>query len=175
VRSRARAYMSTAPWWAWSILEGVPFGILTGVFAGSQGLLRATSQGLIGGIFFGAVMGPFLSRRARRTQVATAGLSRGDVKTAMRSVMRGPVPADPQVRSATVALAQLQLRDWTRFKLLYLVGFGLADLGTIYLAVTSQRFVGGVVMFSVFLAVPPWIIHRLRQRLRLFENSTSTV
>lgn len=106
-----RAWLLKAPWWALALVMGTYFGtfmaLWTRFFQGAPWPV-ALGAGVLGGLFFGLVMGPFLARRNRRLREALgeAGVARR--AQVVRAAWRGPMPEDPELREAArrVALDQ---------------------------------------------------------------------
>jgi hypothetical protein len=118
-----RQYLMHAPWWVLVVVTGVPFGAVMVIFSR---LMRVGSQltvssptvdlvcGAIGGLIFGAIMGPITAGRNRRARSVVGPLSAEELAVVLRAAARGPVPADPKLRRAAGRLTRFRLDELTR-------------------------------------------------------------
>src|SRR4051812_23312780 len=105
-------WLLRAPWWVLSLVTGVLFGIamaLFGALAQGASWPVAAGGGVLGGLLFGAVMGPVLARQNRRLRESTGGASADDLRRARRAVRGGRVPDDPAERALAHGLVTTQL------------------------------------------------------------------
>jgi hypothetical protein len=107
-----RARLERIPTWAWVPLMGVPFGAAMGISSKSDG--GSTGFAVVSGVLLGLVFGlamTFVLRRQRLLLVEALGRETPKAVrlSAGRALRRGPAPADPEVRSAAIRLAERQL------------------------------------------------------------------
>jgi hypothetical protein len=135
---------------------------------------RAIVVGLIQGVFFGAVMGPWVTRQRRKMVDAIGNLPAHDLRVASRAVMRGSVPIDPEIRQAAEWLATNQLKEFSRFRWLVLILSVFLTVGSVAIALTSSAWwwLGVVAMFSMFAFFLVLPIH-LNRRLEMLKLETS--
>ena len=151
---------------------GVFFGAFMAIFSLLRGVPWpvAVTGGAIGGVFFGAVMGPLVQRQYRRQRVVVAQLTAGTERAAGRAVWRGPVPEDPEVREAAARLADFQLAELRRrwpFTIVAAVAF--VALATWLAVVRSPWWWFSVAVFLgllVFTVLAPRRLQRRAERLR---------
>jgi hypothetical protein len=171
-----REKLQDAPWWVWSLIEGVFFGSFMAVYfhaQGSGGWSGAIVGGLISGAAFGAVMGPFAARQRRTTLAAAGSLPARDLPVAGRAAMRGPVPHDPDVRQAAERLATQQLNEFSRFRWLGLSVFAAFTLLSTFLALTSSpSWWAATALFAVFEGLYLLLPLHLRRRVALLKEAT---
>ncbi|WP_028921396.1 hypothetical protein [Pseudonocardia acaciae] len=171
-----RWYLMNAPAWVLSVITGLAFGLLmTIAFALLSSAIwntPATSltfdivAGAIGGLIFGAVMGPFAAMRYRHVRSVLGPLSAEDLAVVLRAVARGPVPADPELRQAAGRLARLKLDDLRRNRVWTTLIFVLFLLLEVREAVvTSPWFWLAAVLFAYFILLQLWLPRRLRRRI----------
>ena len=162
-------------WWVRVLLSGIPFGVMIGLFVGHRDSVRERVLiGVIGGLVLGLAVGwsdrrQVMLRRQRITSF-TAGLTEEGRWVAERASRRGPVPDDPQIRSAAAGLARDGLERVLRERTYGLVSFGLITLSWVLLATTrSWGWLVVVVLVAtiVFLLLRPRMV---RQRLVLLER-----
>lgn len=136
-----REKLQNAPWWVWSLIQGVLFGTVMAFFYHQQPFgswPAAIAGGLISGTMFGAVMGPVAARQRRNVSASAGDLPAGDLRLASRAVWRGPVPPDPDVRQAAARLAASQLNDFSRLRWFGLVFFALLTAASASFAFTDS-------------------------------------
>jgi hypothetical protein len=91
-----------------ALVAGLPFGGAMALYRGlidGDGWRHALVGGGIAGLVFGGLMGPVLYRQNRRLRQVIGELSVRDIRRVGRAAWRGPVPADPEIRSAAYRLA----------------------------------------------------------------------
>jgi general stress protein CsbA len=172
-----RERFQNAPWWVYSLTMGGFFGAwttVTGYLQHPGSWTRAIVMGLIQGVFFGAVMGPILTRQRRKRVAAIGKMSASDLRAAGRAAMRGPVPADPRIRRAAEWLATNQLNETSRYRWIGLIMFVFFTVASIAFALTwsSWWWLGALAMFSLsawFMVLP----RHLRRRIELLKLETS--
>ncbi len=173
-----REKLQEAPWWVWSLIEGVFFVSFMTVFFHAQdsaaGWPGAIVAGVISGAAFGAVMGPFAARQ-RRTTVAAAGrLPDQDMRVAGRAVMRGPVPQDAETRQAAERLAIHQLNELSRFRWFGLCVFAAFTLLSGYLALTSSpSWWAATAVFAAFEGLYLFLPRHLQRRVNLLKHGAA--
>jgi hypothetical protein len=118
------AFALTAPRWVIALLAWVPstvlFLLLFRIVDGDS-WTRAMIFGAIGGVVLAApvVLGLTLRRRMLRD---AAGESTTETwVAAARTASRGPVPADPETRSMALRIANRQLAQFQRFRLIFII------------------------------------------------------
>jgi hypothetical protein len=93
-----RKWLLTTPWWALALLTGAFYSIGTtvaGKFRGDESWTEAVVSGVLGGVVFGAAMGPLAARMNRRFREAAGDVPRDQLQRIARLARRGPVPEDP--------------------------------------------------------------------------------
>jgi hypothetical protein len=116
-----RAYLNTAPRWILWLLYGVPFGAVMSIGTAWDDWsdpLETILFGLVVGLPYG-VFATFATEHPRREVLALIGeVPRDELSTVFRAARRGPVPADPELRAASLRLnrhdaARARLGAWT--------------------------------------------------------------
>lgn len=169
-----RGKLEDAPWWVWSMIMGISFGAVTTVFNRLQqpsSWTAALVGGLIGGVFFGAVMGPLVVRQRRKVLALLGDLPRRDLRIAGRAVNRGLPPRDPDIRRVAVLLATQQLNESARLRWLGLVLFSLFAVLSAILALTDSPWWWVAVAFhaTFFAGYLMWPRH-LRRRIAILSQ-----
>jgi hypothetical protein len=164
--------------WVSAPVNGLVFAL---AMAGGHLLFDATSwssalvRGGMGGLVFGALMAPVLYRQRRRLLAATAGLPEGQIASAARASIRGPVPADPLVRAAAARLSAQQGALLERQRLWGTPFFGVLTAVTVWLAVTdSPIWWAALPVFGVLLWFQLLGPRRFRRRAQLLGASATS-
>jgi hypothetical protein len=162
--SANRFRLLRAPWWLLSLYSGALFGLLLWVIvgiAGADGPTAATTGALIG-LLSGLVTGPLLVRLNRRVRPASTADPDRLHRAVLRAAAGGPVPADPQVRAAALALATHQLAGALRYRrpVAGLLGLLTVLESAAALAYTPWLWVGAAVLLAI-------LVFQLRQPARL--------
>lgn len=165
-------YLLNAPRWVLGLVSGLLFGVLMAVFVAVRGAGwgEVLFMAVFGGLFFGAFMGPVTFRQNQRVRSAVAGLSPAAQRAAVRATLRGPVPAEAQVRAAASRLVMqqtAQVKRLRRWPLLLYTGFSLLSG---WLALTDSGWWSlGVGYWAVMLAGQVWFMRRLRRRAEMLD------
>jgi hypothetical protein len=171
-----RNFDITAPLWLVAVSAGVPAGIIAGGFGV---LVEGTSltEGVITGAVFALLMGAAITaamhRQRRLLRSAVGELPREALIVAARAAERGPVPADPELRSTARAIAvrRLEVLQRPALRILFYVVIALGTLSAVMSVITG----GG---WSALLPVVTPIIlatlvfyqpRRLRARIQLLS------
>lgn len=101
-------------------------------------LQRGILAAAVGGVFFGAFMGLFLTRVNRRTRAAVGDVAPDRRVAVLRSAAKGPVPEDPAERAAAARLVSHRLEETRRNRWRTLGVTALFLLLGGWLAVTSS-------------------------------------
>jgi hypothetical protein len=107
-----RRFLRTGPWWAVGAVQGAVFAVslaVLGAVQRSDGWAEATTSGLIGGAFYGLINGLLLRSRRLNQPDPLADLDETDRHRVERAAVRGPIPANPEVRRAAAAHTRYQL------------------------------------------------------------------
>lgn len=179
--SLMRQRVVNAPWWALSLCTGVLFGLAFGIVSAlfmrpADGVPAfGVTVGVIGGILFGLVMGPVLARLNGRARDALGELPAGRHSEVLRAASRGPVPADPEIRTAAARLAEVQLAQTLRYRTLGLIVFPVLLVLQAVLAVAVSAWFGlGVVLFGALLALQVVEPRRLRRRVEILKREPAS-
>jgi amino acid transporter len=170
--------MRDAPWWVWSLITGVGYGVVMGFYfqwSASNPGTGGWILGLSSGVFFGAFMGPFAARQARLTRALMGPLSPEQRRCARRAATRGPVPEDADVRAAALRLNVHQLAVTLRSRNWGLSGLGLILAGTVVVTVSESAWstcVVGVLLYAIVAGVLIYSPTRLRRQLARLEPAT---
>jgi Flp pilus assembly protein TadB len=162
-----RRRWTDAPWWALAVSAGLPFAVAMTLFSvhGGHGWLSSAAGGGIGGLFFGGYMGVVLRRQHDRQRQAVGELGPQVGRAARRASWRGPVPADPDVRAATLLLIEHQLGELERRRTLSLAVFGIFVPVYVVLAIVrSPWWAAAAVFFAAMLLMTLLLPRRLRRR-----------
>lgn len=176
-RATVQARLQNAPWWAYSLIEGVLFGAwmtVTNHMWNSESWSKAIVSGLIAGVFFGAVMGPLQARRNRKASAVLGNLSGCDRRAAGKAVGRGPVPRDPEIRQVAERLATSQLKEISRTRWLGLPVFSFVLVSSVFSALneTPWWWLGAAVAFAFMALIALLPIH-LKRRIKLLQLEAS--
>jgi hypothetical protein len=185
-----RHRLLTAPWWMLSLGASVLFGLATGLLlmfvtpllygpaTGSGTTFRFVGGivGVAGGIVFGLVLGPVLARENQRALITLGDLPAERQREAVRAASRGPVPADPEVRSAAARLAEFQLAQTLRSRKAAVVILPLNIVAQVLLTISGSAWHWVLAaFFAVPLAVIVWQPRRLRRRIDLLQQGSVRV
>jgi Flp pilus assembly protein TadB len=165
-----------APRWVLSLMAGVWFGAFMTIWGVLQGdrWQAALIGGAVGGLIFGAVMGPFAHRMYARQRQAVGTTSRDVERAAGRASWRGPVPDDPEVRAVALKLIDHQLGELRRRRTLTLVSF--ASFSALYVVIAlawSPWWWLAAAFFAVMLAMTVGLPGHLRRRADLLRKADS--
>lgn len=161
-------------WWFQALLFGMPFGVITGLFAAHQGhgggVADGVIIGIVGGVVFGLAMGWVARRqqasREQRTAHFTAGLTVEGRALAVRASRRGPVPDDPVTRAAAAGLTRDQLEQSISQRSKNFAIFGAIGLLELVLALTLSPWSWlAVLIFAALIVVQLQQPQILRRRL----------
>ncbi len=96
----------------WSVFLAVVWGLLTSLQSGYE-----FESSFLSAIFFGAALGGYFTAATqgmhREAQEVVAGLDEAGRSDAINGVLRGVVPADPNVLAAAARLGKIFLRNKT--------------------------------------------------------------
>jgi len=172
--TRVRTWLSGAPRWVLSVWAGALFGAfmaISGVLRG-DGWPAALIGGAIGGLVFGAIMGPFAHRTYRRQRQAVGTASPDVERAAGRATWRGPVPEDPEVRAAALALINHQLAEARRRRTFSFSSLTLFSALYVVAALTwSPWWWGAAALFGVLLVMAVGMPGHLRRRADLLREA----
>lgn len=163
-----------APWWALALLTGLPFGVAMALFGARDGSswLHSAVGGAIAGVCFGVAMGVVLRRQNARHREVVRALPPEVARVAHRATWRGPVPADPEARAATVRLIEHQLTELQRRRALFLIEFGVFEaLYVVNAIVGSPWWWAAAVFFAAMLLMTLLLPPRMRRRADLIRAS----
>ncbi|MEV8378868.1 hypothetical protein AB0P21_39390 [Kribbella sp. NPDC056861] len=136
-----RERLVTMPTWALFLITTLAF-LLPMIIAGFFGDLL-TRAGLIFfvafSLVFGAIMTLTLKRRFRRERRAVGDVPPAVENAAHKAVMRGPVPTDPEIRAATLKLAEHQLQMMIKWRPLVIIGFTIAAVATVASVIAASE------------------------------------
>jgi Flp pilus assembly protein TadB len=176
-----RAYLSKAPRWITAPIIGLPFGIMMGIYTkidGPTSWLGAVLGGLVGGVFFGAVMAFSLDKRRRSMRAAVGDLPTGEAKAARRAADRGPIPTDPEIRAAAVRIATQQQLDLLCpvSRRLFIVAMVLSLTFSVVGAVTESPWYLLYALVPALLLTSQWYLpRRIRRRIKLLSEGTNVI
>lgn len=154
-----RVSLENAPWWVYSLICGVPFGVGTG-FVGSG---FDWGGALISGTLFGAIVGSFIAWQARRERaVLGAAVSTEQLRRARRASQRGPVPTDPETRQQAYQLAVRTLERITRGRVFALLACAMVGFAAI---TTSAWYWLAVALCAGMFGYSFWWPRRLSRRI----------
>jgi Flp pilus assembly protein TadB len=137
--------------------------------------LGAVLGGLVGGIFFGAVMAFSIDKRRRAMGAAVGDLPTGGAKAARRAADRGPIPTDPEIRAAAVRIATQQL-DLLRpvLRRRFIVAMVLLLTFSVVGAVIESPWYLLYALVPALLLTSQWYLpRRIRRRIRLLSEGTN--
>lgn len=128
-----RNRLLTAPWWALSLLSGSVYALgtaLSGWLLHERSWPEAVVPAVLGGVFFGAFMGPVAARMNRRLREAAGDIPPDQLGQVARLARRGTVPENAELRRAArrIALDQRHQLLGQRHWLLPLLGLLTAFL-----------------------------------------------
>jgi hypothetical protein len=106
-----RAWLIRAPWWVLSLVTGGFFGLLQVLdhrVRQGESWGEALVVGLLGGLFFGALMGPILARVNRRYREAAGEHNVDRLSRLGWRGWRAKVSDDPELREAARRVTLLQ-------------------------------------------------------------------
>lgn len=128
-------------------------------------------------LIFGATTTLTLKRRFRRERLAVGDVPRDVEAAAHKAVMRGPIPADPQVRAATLRLAEHQLDLIVKWRWLVIVGLTLAALSTIGGVIGASESPWSLLVIAGYAPLmfgQWWWPTKLRRRIHELAEPTET-
>jgi hypothetical protein len=175
-----KSWLTFAPWWVLSLILIVLFSIirvLASVLLHVLDLSPYDFSADVGGdlfsaVFLGLVLGPFFAYSNRRAEAAAGLENREEFLAASRSVVRGPAPTDPRLRSAAFRMAAQQHEVTQRAFRFTLPVLGLAAAALIVLAFFSSFWLLLVgAMLGLVLVLNAFAVRRLERRmLVLFDR-----
>jgi hypothetical protein len=128
--------------------------------------------GALGGLLFGAFVAPLQRRQNRSLREATGEMPDADVRSAVRASLRGPVPADSEVRAAAGRIGTRQAELMTRHRVWAVPFFVVMAGGAGWLALTgAPLWWAGAAFFlglGAFQLIAPG---RYRRRAELMKDS----
>jgi hypothetical protein len=165
---RVLRYLYDPPRWLPAVLGGVVGGALLGMFfkLNSASSVEAGGIALIGGTLIGAGIARWYEPS---WSSEVAGLAAGERRAALRATYRGPVPVDPEIRTAAIRIASHQLPKLEQYRRFALPLYGLILIcavagfvaGGSWLALLS----GAIAVVNLYVA---WYQPRhLRRRIEL--------
>ena len=163
-----------------AVIIGLPFGIMMGIYTkidGPTSWLGAVLGGLVGGIFFGAVMAFSIDKRRRAMRAAVGDLPTGEAKAARRAADRGPIPTDPEIRAAAVRIATQQL-DLLRpvLRRRFIVAMVLLLTFSVVGAVIESPWYLLYALVPALVLTSQWYLpRRIRRRIRLLSEGTNVI
>ncbi|KAA1376287.1 hypothetical protein [Aeromicrobium fastidiosum] len=165
-------------WWVLSLVFGSIYGTamtLYSLVAESGGVASSALGGLVGGVIFGAFMGPVTARQARRQRSAIGDISPHQVSAVMRASRRGPVPVDPELRAAALRAATHQLDANLRQRTFGSVLFAALTVASIVFVADSPWWLLATGIFLALLA-GQWLTPRtIRHRIKLLTSSRDEI
>ncbi|NMN96393.1 hypothetical protein [Antrihabitans stalactiti] len=175
-------YLRNAPTWVLSVYFGLIFAICLAIEwpilqHGRATLPDALLPAVVGGILFGAIIGPKMARQRREVNALVGPLSDDAYRSAKRAAIRGPVPSDPETRSAAERLAENGLTRLNTIGARVYVALAIIELmvaaSFAYHALTSSAWYWAQAILFVFLAVimlyPLWLRGHLTHRIELLR------
>lgn len=162
-----------APRWFWSLVSGVPFGVaMAGFFMiQNDGPLAAPAVvGVCAGVFFGFFMGRWQARWIESLRPGLAHLRRDQRSAAARATMRGPVPADPEIRIAANFLTEAR-REVNKSQRHLRFFFPIAALLSLFLVAESRWWLALTALFIGMTLVQFWSSRQLEKRAALLTGS----
>jgi hypothetical protein len=166
-----------APTWVLVVVNGVPFGVVMGLWwflVEGSSATTAVVGGAVAGLAFGAVLGPVQRRQARQAEASLGALTdRRDRNAALRATWRGPVPDDPAIRSAAAELADEQHARLHRQRLWAPAVYATLTGLSAWLAVTGSPWWWCAVAFWIAAAVGTVLLRRrLGRRAELLRSAS---
>ncbi|MDX6238918.1 MAG: hypothetical protein QOG10_3733 [Kribbellaceae bacterium] len=174
--AQMRTYLASLPRWALALISGLPFGTAMGIFTKIDGssTVAAFVSGAVVGILFAASLTFSLKRRWRGEQRALGDAPPAIQKAALGAVWRGPAPADPEIRAATLRLAEHQLGQMLRWRTTIIICFAVVLVGTVVSAFDSSwRLVFTALYVPLLVGQWYWPKH-LCSRIELLSGTAST-
>jgi hypothetical protein len=169
-----RRYLITAPRWSLSVFYGVFFGFWMVLF--DTVMLGFGFGHLIGGVLGGVVFGVVMGRQAddyrRRMRAELGPLTDDEFRHVAHATLRGPVPADAEVRRSAAQLVRLRLAEFDSQRWQSLSVIAVITVGCVVAAVVDSRWWAAFALVCVaicgYLLLLPT---RLSRRLQLLETS----
>ncbi len=167
-----RAYLLSAPRWLLGVIQGLFFGAGMTIFSlvtSDRDWTGAAISGLFGGVVFGCLMAPVAYRQNKAVREASGLVSPGHQRAALRASVRGPIPADPDIREAAHRIAAQQRREVLSKRPFTIVTFVAIGALNVFLAVTqSPSWWVSVILFGSLLGWQLWLPgHLARRQARL--------
>ena len=134
-----RERLATMPRWALFLSSTLIFllpMLITTVFDNSHLVVRLVFFAGFS-LVFGAITTFALTRRFRSERLVVGDVPPAVENAAHKAVMRGPVPTDPEVRAATLRLAEHQLSMMLKWRPVVVIAFAVVTVGTVIQAFDS--------------------------------------
>lgn len=163
-----------SPWWVQGLVYGWFFGAAMTAFSVFQtgAWLPGLGGGLVGGVFFGLVMGRSMAKLNETLLSGLEGFSPADQRTIVRGSWRGPVPVDPQQREAAKKLLQRRRANMVATRRWSVIVFAVAIVLYVVLAITQTwLWWFAAALFLVFLALTLTTVPRMDKRLALLNGN----
>ena len=171
-----RESLTRGPRWVTAALAGTIFGV--GMFGfqqardGSDVVVSALTS-VVAAVFFGVLMGRRMHRLKERQQAAMGDTPVARRREVNRAAMRGPVPSDPAMRRAALAVVAYQLelyrrQRWAIFMWLFCLALSL------WLFISDGGWqILSVLLFAGFLTLQLWMPRHLRKRRLLLADDAA--
>lgn len=169
-----RDRLNLMPTWAlllilWAIWAATGF-----VMGALSGLDPRWNAGLAGGLglIAAAAFTAGLKIRFRWENRALGDVSKDVRRLALRAAWKGPVPTDPEVRTAAIAVAEEQLRQMRRTRPILIVALALGLVAVTGSAITGSPWQLLYNLPYIFVLVATFAVapRRLRKRLVLLAE-----
>jgi hypothetical protein len=135
-----RDRLNSTPTWAlflilWLAWTAVLFAV--GIIP-TRDYLWSLGLGAAVGLLVGAAMTFALKARLRWENRALGDTPKDARSQALRAAVKGPIPTDPELRAAALAVAEEQLRQLRRSRRLMIVALVMSGIAAVGLAFTSS-------------------------------------
>jgi hypothetical protein len=169
-----RERMLNAPAWVLAVISGTMFGVLAVLymrFGQHESWTAALVLGVLCGAFFGALFGPIQHRQQGGVRDAAARSPEGLSGRVRRAALRGPLPAEPEVREAAHSLVVAQLRPLERQRIWGPAFFLLMAVLAVFEAIAvSPWWWLAVLLWIAAAAGHRYSLLRLRRRAELLRR-----
>lgn len=174
------AFALTAPRWIVAAVVGIPPAIVLGLvfkFVDGSGWGETLIFATLGGLLIAGVVVLGLGFRRRMLRSATGDASEQTLVSASRASWTGPVPSDPEIRSAALAIATRQLTYTKRFRIPFIIcgvlllvsAIGGAAAGGGWSSLSTLPAILGIVVAQLFYSPK-----RLRARIQLLSDDATS-
>jgi hypothetical protein len=170
-----RGALIRAPWWVWALVLGTLFGLgqFTVQLVSGRSVVPSAVGAAVAALLFGVIAGPGMHRRDVGHRAAMGDIPMARRRTVNRAARRGPVPTDPELRRAALAVLALQLETYRRQRWAIVFWSFMIAVSVLLAVPDGGWWLLAVPLFTGFLALQLWMPRQLRRRQLLLAEDAA--